>query len=140
METSHTEEIDIEDVLARPEAYIGSTQMKKQDLWVYENDRMVLRSISFVPGLYKIFDEILFNIFDCYKRNPSLMECVKVDIDAKESKVSVYIKGGGVPMVHYGDGIYGLEGSGYGSKLTNIVSLEFSTEAVEGTTKFKQVC
>lgn len=68
------------------------------------------------------------------------MECVKIDIDAKESKVSVYIKGGGVPMVHYGDGVYGLKGSGYGSKFTNIFSLEFSTEAVEGTTKFKQVC
>ncbi|KEH37123.1 DNA topoisomerase, putative [Medicago truncatula] len=81
----------------------------------------------------------MVNIFDCYKRNPSLMECVKVDIDAKVSKVSIYIKGGGVPMVDNGDGVYDLKGSGYGSRLINIFSLEFITEAVKDTTKFKHV-
>ena len=32
-----------------------------QPMWVYDGDaeQMVLRDITFVPGLYKIFDEIL---------------------------------------------------------------------------------
>ena len=32
-----------------------------QQMWVMdeENDKMELREISFVPGLYKIFDEII---------------------------------------------------------------------------------
>jgi len=30
-------------------------------LWVMENDTMVYKKVNFVPGLYKIFDEILVN-------------------------------------------------------------------------------
>lgn len=34
-------------------------------MWVMDEDgtRMVQRDISFVPGLYKIFDEIIGNIY-----------------------------------------------------------------------------
>lgn len=37
-------------------------------MWVMddENDKMELREISFVPGLYKIFDEIMGNAFHFY--------------------------------------------------------------------------
>jgi DNA topoisomerase-2 len=30
-------------------------------MWVYENEGMVLRDVTYVPGFYKIFDEILVN-------------------------------------------------------------------------------
>lgn len=38
---------------------------------------MVNRSVTFVPGLYKIFDEILVNAADNKQRDPS-MDTVKV--------------------------------------------------------------
>lgn len=35
-------------------------------MWVYDNATkgMVFRNVTFVPGLYKIFDEILVNAAD----------------------------------------------------------------------------
>jgi DNA topoisomerase II len=47
--------------LCRPDTYIGSVQPVTEQMWVYENDSMVLRDITYVPGFYKIFDEILVN-------------------------------------------------------------------------------
>ena len=51
-------------------------------MWVYDpdSDRMVLKDITFVPGLYKIFDEILVNAADNKQRDSS-MNLIKVNID-----------------------------------------------------------
>ena len=43
--------------------------------------RMEQREVSFVPGLYKIFDEILVNACDHKVRDPK-MDQLRVDIDA----------------------------------------------------------
>ncbi|MCP3661546.1 MAG: hypothetical protein GY696_03455, partial [Gammaproteobacteria bacterium] len=53
-----------------------------QTMWVYdpEAEKMVSREITFVPGLYKIFDEILVNAADNKQRDPS-MNLIKVNID-----------------------------------------------------------
>lgn len=42
---------------------------------------MVQKDITYVPGLYKIFDEILVNAADNKQRDPK-MDCIKIDIDA----------------------------------------------------------
>ena len=51
-------------------------------MWVYdgENDKLENREISYVPGLYKIFDEILVNAADNKQRDPT-MNTIKVDIN-----------------------------------------------------------
>ena len=54
----------LEHILLRPDTYIGSTEAQEQQLWVHDGERMVLKNIRFVPGLYKIFDEILVNAAD----------------------------------------------------------------------------
>jgi DNA topoisomerase-2 len=41
---------------------------------------MTLQNITFAPGLYKIFDEILVNAADNKVRDPT-MDTVRVDID-----------------------------------------------------------
>jgi len=48
--------------------YIGSTEMMTQNMWVMdkEYEGFEMREISYVPGLYKIFDEILVNAADNY--------------------------------------------------------------------------
>ena len=50
-------------------------------MWVYDQDadKLVFRDISYVPGLYKIFDEILVNAADNKQRDPR-MKLIKVDI------------------------------------------------------------
>ena len=51
----------LDHVLKRPDTYIGSVEKEEADLWVLEEGKMVSRKVSYAPGLYKIFDEILVN-------------------------------------------------------------------------------
>jgi DNA gyrase/topoisomerase IV subunit B len=62
----------LEHVLARPDTYVGSVIMQNEKMWVWDegSESMVSRQISFVPGLYKIFDEILVNAADNKIRDP----------------------------------------------------------------------
>jgi DNA topoisomerase II len=56
----------LEHILQRPDTYIGSVETITQQLWVYDSDMkgMALREIAYVPGFYKIVDEILVNAAD----------------------------------------------------------------------------
>jgi len=72
----------IEHILKRPDSYIGSVELITAALWVYDEDtkRMVHRSVhshvlannpqlssrevQYVPGFFKIIDEILVNAAD----------------------------------------------------------------------------
>lgn len=64
----------------RPDTYIGSTEKQQQQMWVHDGDRMVLQNVAYVPGLYKIFDEILVNAADNKVRDAT-MDTVRVTID-----------------------------------------------------------
>ena len=72
----------LEHILLRPDTYIGSVQFVHEPMWVYdkEAEMMVHKEIKYVPGLYKIFDEILVNAADNKQRDPS-MDMIKIDID-----------------------------------------------------------
>lgn len=58
---------------------------------------MELREVSFVPGLYKIFDEILVNAADNKQRDGSMSE-IKVTIDREKGEISVRNDGRGIPI------------------------------------------
>lgn len=49
-------------------------------IWDQEENKMVFKEITFVPGLYKIFDEILVNAADNKQRDKN-MNCIRIDID-----------------------------------------------------------
>lgn len=49
-----------------------------------------------MPGLYKIFDEILVNAADNYQRDSS-MNCIKIDIDRKTNMFKIWNNGKGIP-------------------------------------------
>ncbi len=155
----------IEHILLRPETYIGSVESEKKELWVFDTDSQMLvqREIRFVPGLYKIFDEILVNAADNKIRDKE-MNRIDVTIDAATCEISVKNNGKGIPIeMHTEHGVYIptmifgmlLTGdnfndsqkrvtggrNGYGAKLCNIFSTEFSVETVDSKVgkKFKQV-
>jgi len=146
----------LEHILLHPDTYIGSTEKHTQNLWIYENEEMVHRSISYVPGLYKIFDDILL---DAAKRDLS-MDSLKVTIEPEGNTVSVYNNGNSVPVgLHKEEDVYVPElffghlnydynvkkttggRNGYGAKLTNIFSTEFVIKIDDGRRlkKYKQV-
>ncbi|KAL5058161.1 hypothetical protein RYX36_029765 [Vicia faba] len=153
----------LEHILLHPDTYVGSIEKHTQNLWVYENDGMVHHSVSYVPGLYKIFDEIFVNAGDNKQRDPT-MDSLKVTIVPEENTVSVYNNGDGVPVeIHqeekvyvpelifghlltssnYDDNVKKTTGgrNGYGAKLTNIFSTEFIIKTADGhrLKKYKQV-
>lgn len=63
IEKMYQKKSQLEHILLRPDTYIGSVELLKEEMWIwdYENEKMIKKEISFVPGLYKIFDEILGN-------------------------------------------------------------------------------
>lgn len=56
-------------------------------MWVYDSqDGMVLRDVSYVPQLYKIFDEILVNIADD-KICDQKMTIIKIEINMESDEI-----------------------------------------------------
>ncbi|KAL6655583.1 hypothetical protein ACP70R_006409 [Stipagrostis hirtigluma subsp. patula] len=163
IEEMYQKKTQLEHILLRPDTYIGSVEKHTQALWVYEGGAMAHRSVSYVPGLYKIFDEILVNAADNKQRDPK-MDSLRVDIDVAGCCISVFNNGDGIPVeVHQEEGVYVPEmifghlltssnyddnvkkttggRNGYGAKLTNIFSTEFVIETADGRRqkKYKQV-
>ena len=67
-------------------------------MWVYKEEAgMDQREISYVPGFYKIFDEILVNAADNKQRDPS-MDVIKIEI-SKERSISVGLARDGMKIV-----------------------------------------
>lgn len=145
--------------------YIGSCMAHEDHLWVLDEEtkNMKYKEISHVPGLYKIMDEILVNAADNKTRDPN-MDLLKVEINREQNTISILNNGKGIPVeIHSKEKIYIPElifGSlltssnyddddkkltggrnGFGAKLTNIYSTEFTVETAdaEGGHKFKQV-
>lgn len=60
-------------------------------------DSMETRNVSYVPGLYKIFDEILVNAADNKQRDKN-MDNVKVTVNREKGEISVLNNGRGIPI------------------------------------------
>lgn len=104
IEKMYQKKSQLEHILLRPDTYIGnyilypqrsfarillivvsitgSVEQLDEEMWVFEKETksMRLKKIKFVPGLYKIFDEILVNAADNKQRDAS-MDCIKITID-----------------------------------------------------------
>jgi DNA topoisomerase-2 len=89
----------LEHIIKRPDTYIGSVERTEQQMWVFnsQTEQMELRKVSFVPGLYKIFDEILVNAAD-NKQNDASMKSIKVTVDREGGQISVENDGRGIPI------------------------------------------
>ncbi|KHN73174.1 putative DNA topoisomerase 2, partial [Toxocara canis] len=153
IEKIYQKKSQLEHILLRPDTYIGSVEhTDKAPMWVYdvEAERIVQRDISYVPGLYKIFDEVLVNAADNKQRDPK-MSLIKVNINKEKNEISIFNNGKGIPVVrhkvenvyvpelifgtlltssNYDDSERKVTGgrNGYGAKLCNIFSNEFTVE------------
>ena len=61
VERIYQRKTQLEHVLLRPDTYIGSVEETTGNMWVFDEEKeaIVRRPTTYVPGLYKIFDEIL---------------------------------------------------------------------------------
>lgn len=165
IEKTYQKKSQLEHILLRPDTYIGSVEQTKDNMWIYDTEKecMVQKEIRYVPGLYKIFDEILVNAADNKQRDKK-MDCIKVEISPETNTISVWNNGQGIPVVmhkeenmyvptmifghlltssNYNDEEEKVTGgrNGYGAKLCNIFSTKFTVETAskEYKRQFKQV-
>ena len=61
VERIYQRKTQLEHILLRPDTYVGSVEETTETMWVFDSEKeaIVKKQITFVPGLYKIFDEIL---------------------------------------------------------------------------------
>jgi DNA topoisomerase II len=94
-----------------PDTYIGSINPINLDLYLFDDPskKMVTRNINYVPGLLKIFDEVVVNAIDHSvrliieegkgKKDVKHMRNIRVTIDKKSGVLSVYNDGNGIDVV-----------------------------------------
>ena len=158
VEDTYKKYTQLEHVLARPGMYIGEITNISGENWVVENDTMVLKELTWNPGLYKIFDEILVNAIDQSQRDSTMK---KISVDITSDTICILNDGIGIPIqVHKDYQIYVPElifgnllsssnyndnekrtvggTNGLGAKLTNIYSSEFTIETCNDGKKYTQ--
>jgi DNA topoisomerase-2 len=145
-----------EHILELPDTYVGSVETHEEWRWVLDGDRMAHKKISFNPGFYKLFDELIVNARDARVRSVKSVNPIKhIDICVKEVdsvlSISVENDGDGIPIEQHSEHkvwvpelIFGhlltsgnydkaeekIVGgkNGYGAKLVNVFSHEFKVE------------
>lgn len=150
-------------VLHRPDMYIGDIEQLEDTFYCFneESKTMEKKPIQYIPGEFKLFDEIIVNAYDQYIRlkesNDSTLlkvKTIKINIDKESGKISVYNDGEGIPVkIHEKEKKYIPElifgelltssnysgtkkkhtggKNGYGAKLANLFSDEFSLITVD---------
>tara|TARA_Y100001970_G_C14256331_1_gene875740 strand:- start:4648 stop:8118 length:3471 start_codon:yes stop_codon:yes gene_type:complete len=159
----------IEHVLRRPGMYVGSIEEDEYTTWVFDdkNEKMKKMKLKYVPGFYKIYDELIVNVLDHMKRiemskskSKNIVKNIKVNIDVEENKIEVYNDGDGIDIevhpehkVYIPELIFGnmltstnydeneekiIGGmNGIGAKACNIFSKKFILETVDADKNLK---
>lgn len=152
----------IEHVKLRPNMYVGSTEVQSIEMYILENEKFVLKDVSFSPALLKIFDEILCNATDHYIRNPKKVTKIEISFNKASKTISVKNDGPGIPIKmvdtlhdgkkyqpeaifsqclsgsNFGEEREGAGMNGLGAKLTNIFSDVFYLETQTKGKLYKQ--
>lgn len=95
-------------IYSLPDTYIGSVEQHTVKTHVFENNKMIEKDITYVPGLYKIFDEIIVNAIDQSmrlkdeenkgKENVKHLKNIKVNIDKSTGWITVFNDGNGIDI------------------------------------------
>jgi DNA topoisomerase-2 len=151
----------IEHVLLKPGMYIGDIDFRSDRQFIFKNNKIVLETISWSPGLYKIFDEIIVNAYDQNIRDNTLS---KIYVEIQDDNFICYNNGVGIDVekhpehkiyipelifanlmtsTNYDESEERITGGthGLGSKLTAIFSKKFIIEVWDKKRKlyYKQV-
>ena len=150
----------IEHVLKRPDSYVGPVELGTEPYWILDGDKFSKKNLKYSPALLKIFDEILVNAIDRNSLHPKQVSSISVAIDKESGSVTIENNGplGGIGVrMHEKEGLWNPElvfghlltstnyddtqkrivggRNGYGAKLANIYSTEFSITIKDHETK-----
>lgn len=151
---------EITHILVRPGMYVGSIKDETSNIFVYNSDegKMEQRDVTYVPAMLKIFDEILSNSCDEYRRKTNL-GLNKITVSIYKSGKIIVKDNGGIPVVIHKDAkcyvpefIFGrlrtssnyddtesrtvLGTNGVGSSIANIFSTKFIIDTADGKNSY----
>lgn len=100
-----------EHVLLRPDTYIGSIKNEEGEMYVLNDNKILLKNIIYNPGLYKIYDEIIVNAIDHVTRTRGDKNkdnwVTRVDVEIQDNVITVKNNGESIPIEkHPEHGIY----------------------------------
>jgi len=161
IEEKYKELSEREHCLLRPGMWVGSIKTEEADLFLYNEDteKMSVDTVSYIPGMLKLVDEVISNSCDEFRRKDN-MGLTQLSVTISKAKARISIKdNGGIPIVKHKEGgvyvpefIFGrlrtssnyddtedrnvIGTNGVGSSLTNIFSKYFEVESADGKNKF----
>jgi DNA topoisomerase-2 len=107
----------LEHILALPDTYIGSIEPQKITSYIYDDNakKMVSDELTYIPGLLKIFDEVIVNAIDHSMRLKAEEDKGKEDIKhVKNIKVTIDKVSGRITIMNDGNGVDIKKHSAYG--------------------------
>jgi DNA topoisomerase-2 len=152
-------------IYSRPSMYIGPIDPNTIETYIIDDsDQVVKNNITFIPGLFKIFDEAVVNAIDHSVRtrndenNNNIVKNIKININKETGIIEIYNDGMGIEIIkhteydiwipelifgelltssNYNDDEVRIVGgvNGLGIKLTNIFSKSFIIETIDSTRK-----
>lgn len=101
------EKTDKQHILDNPDTYIGSVETVDSHIWILNEtgEKIFEKNISYVPGLFKLFDEAIVNCRDHFVRMASKVES-GIENSLPVTYIDVTIQDDGtIVMVNDGNGI-----------------------------------
>jgi len=98
---------DKQHILDNPDTYIGSVENVDSNMWIMNetNDKIIEKNISYIPGLFKLFDEGIVNCRDHVVRMQSKIE-QNIDNSVPVTYIDITIQeDGSIVMINDGNGI-----------------------------------
>lgn len=98
---------DKQHILEVPDTYIGSIDKSDTDLWIMneDNTRIIQKNISYIPGLFKLFDEGIVNCRDHVVRmQQKIIDNVENSVLVTQIEIEI-LTDGTIVMMNNGNGI-----------------------------------
>ena len=162
IEEKYLEMSEVEHILHRPSMYVGSIKEEENQLFLYNDTeaKMTLQDVNYVPAMLKIFDEVLSNSCDEYRRSTNL-GLNEIDVTIYKNGEIIVKDNGGIPVAIHKEAkcyvpefIFGrlrtssnyddtedrqlIGTNGVGSALTNVFSSKFMIETCDKKNKFQR--
>jgi DNA topoisomerase-2 len=103
----YQQKTDKQHILDNPDTYIGSVENIDADMWIMNenNDKIIQKNISYIPGLFKLFDEGIVNCRDHVVRMKTAVDN-GIENSLPVSYIDIAIQEDGtIIMINDGNGI-----------------------------------
>ena len=160
IEEKYTSMTEREHIIRRSGMYVGNTSESTKQEFIYDNDEdnITIQNVTFSDAMLKLFDEVLSNSCDEYRRIDN-MGLTRIDVTVNKSNNEITIKdNGGIPIKKHKDaGVYvpefifgqlrtssnyddsenriGVGTNGLGAVLANIFSKKFNVISSDSKNK-----